>query len=98
MIYASLKPVHQWHNAHVVPVYLALALMSGALWLNALLLLWNRPSVVVAGLAALVPGPTATLAALLALAAATAGLLVERWLFFAEAKHTVSLYYGALEA
>jgi DMSO reductase anchor subunit len=185
MIYASLKPVHQWHNAHVVPVYLALALMSGALWLNALLLLWGRPSVVVAGLAALaiplaaglkerfwrfvdttaspatpatatglagrgtvraldfphtgsnyllremgfavarrhavklrrialgagfaapllltllaalVPGPIATLAALLALAAATAGLLVERWLFFAEAKHTVSLYYGALEA
>lgn len=26
---------------------------------------------------------------------ATAGVLVERWLFFAEAKHTVTLYYGA---
>jgi DMSO reductase anchor subunit len=23
-----------------------------------------------------------------------AGMLVERWLFFAEAKHTVTLYYG----
>jgi DMSO reductase anchor subunit len=23
-----------------------------------------------------------------------AGMLVERWLFFAEAKHTVALYYG----
>jgi DMSO reductase anchor subunit len=23
------------------------------------------------------------------------GLVVERWLFFAEAKHTVMLYYGA---
>jgi DMSO reductase anchor subunit len=23
------------------------------------------------------------------------GLLVERWLFFAEAKHVVTLYYGA---
>jgi sulfite dehydrogenase (quinone) subunit SoeC len=23
------------------------------------------------------------------------GLVVERWLFFAEAKHTVTLYYGA---
>ena len=52
MIYASLKPVHQWHNAHVVPVYLALALMTGALWLNALLQLWGQPSVVVAALAA----------------------------------------------
>ena len=28
----------------------------------------------------------------------TIGVLVERWLFFAEAKHTVSLYYGADEA
>ncbi|USG63071.1 dimethyl sulfoxide reductase anchor subunit [Sneathiella marina] len=26
------------------------------------------------------------------------GILVERWLFFAEAKHTVNLYYGAHEA
>ena len=23
-----------------------------------------------------------------------AGMLVERWLFFAEARHTVTLYYG----
>jgi DMSO reductase anchor subunit len=29
---------------------------------------------------------------------ATAGVLVERWLFFAEAKHTVTLYYGAQSA
>ena len=27
--------------------------------------------------------------------AASAGVLVERWLFFAEARHTVMLYYGA---
>jgi DMSO reductase anchor subunit len=26
------------------------------------------------------------------------GVLVERWLFFAEAKHTVTLYYGASAA
>ena len=185
MIYASLKPVHQWHNGHVVPVYLALALMTGALWLNALLQLWAQPSVAAAATAAaaiplaawlkerfwrfidttssratpetaiglpgrgtvraldfphtgenyllkemgfavarkhaiklrrtalaagfaapllltlaaaLLPGPLATLATLLALAAATAGVLLERWLFFAEAKHSVMLYYGALEA
>ena len=41
------------------------------------------------------PAPIAALAALLALASATAGVLLERWLFFAEAKHTVMLYYGA---
>jgi sulfite dehydrogenase (quinone) subunit SoeC len=29
---------------------------------------------------------------------ATGGALVERWLFFAEAKHTVTLYYGASTA
>lgn len=31
---------------------------------------------------------------LLAALAATAGVAVERWLFFAEARHTVTLYYG----
>ena len=30
----------------------------------------------------------------LAVASATVGVLAERWLFFAEAKHTVTLYYG----
>ncbi|NCT68826.1 MAG: dimethyl sulfoxide reductase anchor subunit [Rhodanobacteraceae bacterium] len=34
------------------------------------------------------------LAAWLALASGLAGLFVERWLFFAEAKHTVMAYYG----
>ena len=38
-------------------------------------------------------------AMLLSLAAASAlvGTFVERWLFFAEAKHSVTLYYGAAE-
>jgi DMSO reductase anchor subunit len=40
-------------------------------------------------------GGTAALAATLAVASAALGLVVERWLFFAEAKHTVTLYYGA---
>ena len=31
----------------------------------------------------------------LAVASAALGLVVERWLFFAEARHTVTLYYGA---
>lgn len=42
---------------------------------------------------AFVPWLSALLA-LLAAVAQLAGMLVERWLFFAEAKHTVSLYYG----
>ena len=36
--------------------------------------------------------------AVLAVAFATVGVLVERWLFFAEAKHVVTLYYGATSA
>ena len=35
------------------------------------------------------------LAAAGAVLSAALGLVVERWLFFAEAKHTVTLYYGA---
>jgi sulfite dehydrogenase (quinone) subunit SoeC len=38
------------------------------------------------------PGAAAALAAAVV---ATAGVLIERWLFFAEAKHTMTLYYGA---
>jgi DMSO reductase anchor subunit len=39
-------------------------------------------------------GWPAAILALLAALAQLAGMLVERWLFFAEAKHTVALYYG----
>jgi DMSO reductase anchor subunit len=182
MIYRSLKPIRQWHNRWVSPTYLALALASGALCLNALLRLfgaapaWSailalaataaalavkrgywrfidrqsgpagaasatglggfgrvrllepphtsenylqkemgfrvarrhadklRRVAVGAGFvlplaltlaAALLPGALGAAVALLAAKLAFAGLLVERWLFFAEAKHTVTLYYGA---
>jgi len=46
-------------------------------------------------MALLGPGPSAAAAAALAVASAALGLVIERWLFFAEAKHTVMLYYGA---
>ncbi len=47
-------------------------------------------------LAAVATDGAASLAAsLLAAPLATLGVLVERWLFFAEAKHSVTLYYGA---
>jgi DMSO reductase anchor subunit len=45
-----------------------------------------------------VPGTIAVLALLLAACLAIVGVLVERWLFFAEAKHVVTLYYGETTA
>lgn len=41
------------------------------------------------------PAGFAPLFGLLAILTAAAGVLTERWLFFAEAQHVVSLYYGA---
>ena len=38
--------------------------------------------------------PVAAVLSVLAAILQLAGMLVERWLFFAEAKHTVTLYYG----
>jgi DMSO reductase anchor subunit len=181
MIYASLKPIHQWNNPWVVPSYLSLGLMSGYLVLDLLIRWWEpRPwgvallsSIAVLGAwcikerywllidtssarstiasatllgngkvrllepphteenyllremgfhiarkhrkrlrciarvaAFVVPGllsllasvfgsVVAVIAAGLALISATLGILVERWLFFAEAKHTVMLYYNS---
>jgi DMSO reductase anchor subunit len=181
MIYGSLRPIRQWHHPLVVPGYLALSLMTGAVWLAALLTLWagaapvaTPVALVAIALAAIVKlaywvslasaAPLATVesatglggqgpvrlfeaphteenyllkemgfaiarkhatrlrlialgagfalpfaltvvalfsstlappAALLAAFIGTSGVLVERWLFFAEAKHTVTLYYGA---
>jgi sulfite dehydrogenase (quinone) subunit SoeC len=182
MIYASLKPIRQWHNRWVVPNYLLLAAMSGYLLLDFLVRFWERgpagitvltfvvvflawwakecywrsidlgtaPSTVesatllgrrgrvrllemphteenyllqemgfaiarkhrlrlrrlarlfsflVPALASLfalfAPGMPGTVAAAIAVLSAALGLFVERWLFFAEATHTVTLYYGA---
>jgi DMSO reductase anchor subunit len=182
MIYASLKPIHQWHNSWVVPNYFALGLMSAFLVLNFLVRMWeprapgaavsaailvvvawrlkegywrwidttSAPSTVATAtllggrgkvrmlepphteenyllkemgfaiarkhrirlrrivrlaafalpalltlLALVIGGVIGVVAAGLAVAGAALGLVVERWLFFAEAKHTVTLYYGA---
>src|SRR5438094_6523891 len=40
MIYASLKPIHQWHNRWVVPNYLALGIMAGFLLLDLIIRFW----------------------------------------------------------
>jgi sulfite dehydrogenase (quinone) subunit SoeC len=49
-------------------------------------------------LACKLPGAVGLVAVILSASAALLGLLIERWLFFAEAKHTVMLYYGATGA
>ena len=67
----------------------AARLRTMALWLAFL-----TPALVLV-LAILVPWPALNLLlALIAVVAAAIGIAVERWLFFAEAQHVVTLYYG----
>src|SRR5437868_11739837 len=40
MIYASLKPIRQWHNGWVVPNYFMLGLMAGFLLLDLIVRFW----------------------------------------------------------
>ena len=176
MIYATLKPIRQWHNGYVLPVFLLLSLFSGAVWLVAVgaglpaaiigivlaaatwvakWLYWRfvdtaapaatmesatglgsigrvraleaphteenyllremgyvvarkhaaklRWIALVIGLVApavllvvdiVIGGVTGEAVAAVAALAALLGVYVERWLFFAEATHTVTLYYG----
>ena len=181
MIYASLPTIRAWHQPFVVPVYIALALATGALLLTFLLLLFGvvttwapclsiitvatawglktaswahvdtaertytiekatglgrfgkvrplepphtQPNYVMREMgyqigrkhaqklrriallcAFLVPGLLSLLMllagqifglllAILAVISAAIGVLVERWLFFAEAEHVSMLYYG----
>ncbi|QKC85866.1 DmsC/YnfH family molybdoenzyme membrane anchor subunit [Mesorhizobium sp. NZP2077] len=180
MIYASLKPIAQWHSRYTLPAYLIFATMTGSVLLNALLqgfalgskmllaasmlltllgwgwklatwryndtleiptnantatglaggtvrplewphteenyllkemgfriarkhsarlrritqaLAFALPVLLLAATFAL-PWPFAAAPSVLAATVQFAGMLVERWLFFAEAKHTVTLYYG----
>jgi DMSO reductase anchor subunit len=63
----------------------------------ALLCGFLAPSLLVA-LGQASPGIVSLLAAAVSLPLLGFGLAVERWLFFAEAKHVVTLYYGASRA
>jgi DMSO reductase anchor subunit len=51
MIYASLKPIRQWHNQHTAPDYLIYALFSGGLLLASALALVGAPLALAASLA-----------------------------------------------
>jgi DMSO reductase anchor subunit len=183
MIYASLKPIHQWHNRWVVPNYFTLGLMAAFLLLDLIIRFWviwpvgtpllalvavlaawwskeaywrlidttSAPSTVASAtalgsrgpvrmlepphtqdnyllqemgfriarkhkvrlrliarvtafilpalltlIALIAAGGTGIVAAALAVISAALGVVIERWLFFAEARHTVTLYYGAV--
>lgn len=50
---------------------------------------------VLSGAAIVLPSGADTLAVVVAVIAASAGIFVERWLFFAEAKHLITHYYGS---
>lgn len=180
MIYASLRPIAQWHSRFTVPGYLLHALMTGSVLLSAILgafasagggikaftmlailvawawklATWRHNDALVPGetaasatgleggmvrsiewphteenyvlkemgyriarkhvaklrslvhllafalpltataVAFLTTGGISIAAAIIAVMAQAPGMLIERWLFFAEAKHTVTLYYG----
>ncbi|MBX3597698.1 MAG: dimethyl sulfoxide reductase anchor subunit [Rhizobiaceae bacterium] len=180
MIYASLKPIAQWHSRFTAPGYIAFSLMTGSVLLNAMLhvfgaeslpptivalatTLWGwawkwrtwshndtlgsaislnsatglkegtvrsiewphteenyllkemgfriarkhqaRLRLITQLLAFLVPvllicgsvllwQPLGIVFSILAALSQFCGILVERWLFFAEAKHNVAVYYG----
>jgi sulfite dehydrogenase (quinone) subunit SoeC len=99
----SLGKVRLLEAPHMTPNYLTREMgyrvarkHAGKLWRIAMLLGLALP-VVLLFLAMLAHGPAVAVASALAGLGAIsilAGLLVERWLFFAEAKHAVSNYYG----
>lgn len=68
---------------------------AAKLWRIAVGLGFLVPAAALAILLAGPPGVAAVAAATLASLAFVAGLLVERWLFFAEARHAVMNYYGS---
>ena len=70
-----------------------------AIKLRRLSLIGFMISALIAGLSALLLSGTALIIALiLAVLAATFAVVVERWLYFAEARHVVTLYYGEATA
>jgi DMSO reductase anchor subunit len=71
------------HAAKLRRIAVALGLVAPALALLAALL---------------APGPVAAVLLWLGVLFFVAGILIERWLFFAEARHTVMLYYGDIAA
>jgi len=78
MIYRSLPTIHQWHNTLTVPCYIMFALMSGAVLLNAVLMVMGDANLNIAGLACLL---------------CLWGLLLKRryWFYIDKTQHYVTL-------
>ncbi|HLW28437.1 MAG TPA: DmsC/YnfH family molybdoenzyme membrane anchor subunit [Kiloniellales bacterium] len=100
---SNLGPVRQWEAAHTADNYVQREMgyqvarrHTGRL--RRLTLLGMTISLLLVIASALLPGLVAGLAALLAALLLFAASLVQRWLFFAQAEHIVSLYYGAQRA
>ena len=54
MIYATLKPIRQWHNNRVLPNFLLLSMFSGAVWLAAVAVFFDIGAVKVTAVVAVV--------------------------------------------
>jgi sulfite dehydrogenase (quinone) subunit SoeC len=98
------EPVRQWEQAHTARNFVMQEMGYHVGRRHALRL--RTIAVALLGLAAILALPAMLLgtaglsavAAVLSAGAALAGTLVERWLFFAEAEHVSSLYYGSARA
>lgn len=99
----AIGRVHLFERPHMTENYLTREMgfrvarkHAAKLWVIALLLGGAVPFALFCGLllAGVQPGPLPALVAGLALASHVAGMLTERWLFFAEARHAVMNYYG----
>lgn len=100
-----LGKVRQWEPAHTQANYIQREMGFQVarkhvrkLRLAALLAGFAAPLLLCLIQAALGVGVAATVLAFLAAILAMLGMLIERWLFFAEAQHVVTLYYGAESA
>lgn len=96
--------VRQWEGPHTQANYLMREMGYHVARRHARILRWFAAVVgfVVPGLLTLIAiavgGPEAASIAILAVLLSFLGILAERWLFFAEAQHAVTLYYGAQSA
>lgn len=92
----ALEPPHTQANFVMREMGYAVARKHArTLRLLALLAGFLAPAFLLLLAGSLLPPVAATLATGLAAVGTAAGILAERWLFFAEARHVVTLYYGA---
>lgn len=96
--------VRQWEGPHTQANYLMREMGYQVARRHARILRWFAaivgfvvPALLILGAMA-VGGPGAAVIAMLGVLLNFVGLLAERWLFFAEAQHAVTLYYGAQSA